>query len=205
MLHPCFISYVHPENAWAKAAIDMAVSALRSALEFDFGRDRPPFIDSDRLNPGDNHARTLAQAICNSACMVILYHPAYRHSAYCQRELAAMHQIEQRRRRIVGGGLDAHRLFIPIVLRGRAEDLPDFVHQDCVWLDYSRQLLTARDISRTEKVRERFFRVVDTISAICRVLDHHEGLRSIDCGQFLLPQLRLDPAPAPSPPFPGRG
>ena len=205
MLHPCFISYVHPENAWAKAAIDMAVAALRSALEIDFGRDRPPFIDIDRLNPGDNHARQLAQAICNSACMVILYHPAYGNSAYCQRELAAMRQIEETRRRIVGGKLDAHRLFIPLVLRGRAEDLPTFVHQDCVWLDYSRQLLTSRDLSGTRPVRERFFQVVDTISAICRVLDHHEGLRSIDCGQFQLPAGGLGSAAAPSQPFPGRG
>ena len=205
MLHPCFISYVHPENAWAKAAIDMAVAALRSALEIDFGRDRPPFIDIDRLNPGDNHARKLAQAICNSACMVILYHPSYCNSAYCQRELAAMRQIEQARRKIVGGKLDAHRLFIPIVLRGRAEDLPHFVHQDCVWLDYSRQLLTSRDISGTRLVRERFFQVVDTIAAICRVLDNHDGLRSIDCGQFLLPADGLEPAVLPGQPFPGRG
>lgn len=206
MLHPCFISYVHPEGDWARAAINLAVNALRSALEVDFGRERPPYIDTDRLNPGANHASQLAQAICNSACMVILYYPAYGYSDYCQRELQAMRQIEQCRRRLLGGKLDAYRMFIPIVLRGRAQDLPDFVHRDCVWLDYSRQLLTSRDISGTTQVRERFFRVVDTISALCRVLDEAQAARGIDCRGFQLPASGATSGPAAPPelPFPGR-
>lgn len=209
MLYPCFISYLHPRDEWTLAVTKQVIGAVRNAL--GFYTKAPLYLDEDRLKASYNHNEILAEAICESACMVILYYPAYRDSDYCQREMLAMRAIEERRLSLLGRHLHGKRMFAPIMIRGTRQQLPDFVRDDCLALDYSRQALTAEDISSQSEVREKLFGLAEAIADVWNLLRDEPTLRAVDCQGTVMPSLLRTTAQsdilagAPVQPFPGRG
>lgn len=208
MEHPCFISYAHPIQPWARSLTEKVLGAVGNALSI-YTRS-PPFVDNERLKPGFSPDEVLASAICKSACMVIIYYPAYLESEYCRRELEAMREIEERRRNALGRKLHGRRMFLPIVLRGKVQDLPSFVCADNVPLDYSKQALSSVDISDQSEVREELFTFAESIVELFNLLKDQKVSSLIDCDSFAVPPPSpIDQPPAASPritvpPFPGR-
>lgn len=208
--YSCFISYLHPRDEWTLTVTKQVIKAVRNAL--GFYTKAPLYLDEERLQPSYNHNELLAEAICESACMVVLYYPAYRDSDYCQRELLAMKAIEDRRRKLLGRQLHGKRMFAPILIRGTRQQLPDFVREGCLALDYSRQALTRQDISDDSEVREQLFGLAEAISETWDLLRREPTLGTLDCKQARMPAL-LPPAErqavfatvAGAMPFPGRG
>ena len=90
-----------------------------------YTRNYEVYFDKDRLIPGYQYDMHLARAICKSACMVILYWPSYLDSDYCQQEITTMLGIEKKRIQLLGNQLSGYRLFVPIVLRGDYNLLPE--------------------------------------------------------------------------------
>ena len=138
--HSCFISYRHPasEGSREQKLIGHVVKAITDHVEM-YTHDCPVYFDKNRLVPGYQYDEKLAEAICRSACMVIVYWPAYLESDYCRKEIAAMLDIEEKRHRLLGKELYGCRLFIPIILRGNFDELPDKVRNKCHYLDYKAQ------------------------------------------------------------------
>jgi len=94
------------------------VEAVKDHIEL-YTHKYEVYIDKPRLVPGYQYDERLAQAICRSACMVVVYWPSYLESDYCLKEIRTMLQIERERRDVLGVGLHGCRLFIPVILRSQ--------------------------------------------------------------------------------------
>ena len=143
--YACFISYSHGEQELVKGFIDQFKAALKAYLEP--WMEEEVYVDVDRLKAGFKYNKALAQAICQSVCMVVVYSPVYERRAYCGREYEAMERLETMRlARLAGPGV-AKGLIIPVVLRGFAQ-LPERIQCSRQALDFSKFTLATKEMSR---------------------------------------------------------
>ncbi len=207
----CFISYRHPavaDNREAKL-IAHVVKAITDHVQM-YTHDHQVYFDDRRLVPGYQYDEKLAEAICRSACMVIVYWPSYLESGYCQQEIRAMLEIEERRRQLLGQTLHGCRLFIPVILRGRYEELPEEVTKGCQYLDYKAQAVKPNfNIGDDEKMSGELYAIAEYIHQLCAKMKTHGDALFSKCQQYGFPGASLRTSgpikPAPPQPFPGRG
>jgi hypothetical protein len=118
--YTCFISYATPKVATAAEALKQFITQLKQSLDIWFGielEEGYQYID-EYLLPGDRLDVALGEAICQSACMIVVFTGIYSKHIYCLRELLAMDQIEKTRKEKLGKGFDRRRgMIIPIILR----------------------------------------------------------------------------------------
>jgi hypothetical protein len=113
--YSCFISY---RRSSAEYARDFHLSLER---ELSLWTPLPIYRDETRLSGGDFYNKELALALCESACMVMIYTPTYfdKINTYCAREYRAMEQLEAQRLNQLGFKKDnQHSLIIPVIYRG---------------------------------------------------------------------------------------
>ncbi len=208
--HSCFISYRHPASKGSREEklIGHVVKAITDHVEI-YTHDHTVYFDDKRLVPGYKYDEKLADAICRSACMVIVYWPAYLESDYCRKEIEAMLDIEKKRRQLLGTELHGCRLFIPIILRGNLDELPEGVRKDCQYLDYKAQA-TKPDFNMgdDDKMSEELYRVARYIKDLCDKMKNASDALFGKCQQYIFPALPPQASegiqPAPPQPFPGR-
>ena len=145
--YACFISYPHGQHTVMKPFIEQLTELLEGFLE--------PYMDEevykdDRLKPGYKYNESLAEALCHSICMIVVYSPVYEDRVYCLREYATMEKIEEDRFKLMGQALPAdHGMIIPIILRG-SDDLPDHIKGNIHFVDFSQFMLEETTINRPE-------------------------------------------------------
>src|SRR5215510_8791933 len=88
--YSCFISYCHGKEDLVRTFIEELKKALKRHL--DAYLDEGVYIDEERLRGGDLYNEKLAEAICQSVCMIVVYMPKYERHPYCLREYAAMEE-----------------------------------------------------------------------------------------------------------------
>lgn len=130
--YACFISYPHPrtegrldqrQHDLITDFIGSFLNGLKFYLKAYLRKDI--YFDEDYLEGGSIVDKDLAQAICESVCMIVVFVPAYSDSNYCKREFLTMERIEKKRGRLLKDNYyKTHRMIIPIILRGDAEELP---------------------------------------------------------------------------------
>jgi hypothetical protein len=165
-IHSCFISYRHPASSGGREEklIRHVFRAIKDHLEV-YTHEYAIYFDEHRLVPGYQYDEKLAQAICQSACMVIVYWPSYLESDYCRKELHTMLSIEKERRSLLASELHGCRLFVPIILRGKFEDLPTEVRDGCQYLDYTAQAtLPDLNIGDDPTMSEQLYRIAEELS-----------------------------------------
>ena len=81
-IHACFISYRHPAAEGSREAklIAHVCKAISDHVQM-YTHKHEVYFDQKRLVPGYQYDECLAEAICRSACMVVVYWPAYLESA----------------------------------------------------------------------------------------------------------------------------
>lgn len=208
--HACFISYRHPFEVNSREAkvIEHVRKAISDHVQMET-HEHKVYFDSQRLVPGYQYDERLAEAICRSACMVIVYWPSYLESPYCQKEMRAMLEIERRRRQLLGDALHGCRLFIPVILRGDYGQLPQEITNNCQYLDYRQQATHPNmNIGDNETMSEQLFSIAAYIKSLCDKMKP-QSQELFDCCknyEFPLasPLMGSDLPPAPTQPFPGR-
>jgi hypothetical protein len=144
--HACFISYCRPQHQLLKGFVGQLKDALDAELESYL--DERVFIDSADVGPGDKHAEVLAQAICESVCMIVVWSPRYDRHPYCLREFEAMRLVEERRRALLGSADAKGRGFImSIIVRG-GDSVPERIKDQDTYVDFSTFTLAMPDIIR---------------------------------------------------------
>ena len=107
------------------------VATMKGRILARLPEARGVFIDTGRLQPGYKYNEMLAQAICQSVCMVVVYSPKYERHEYCVREYEAMVKLEGARRQLLGSAGMGQGFIIPVILRG-SDNIPqrirDHVH-----------------------------------------------------------------------------
>jgi hypothetical protein len=209
--HTCFISYCHGQYDLVKSFIEQLSRAFRIYLERHMDiDDNSMYIDEERLKPGYKYNEALAQAICESLCMIVVYSPRYEHHPYCLREFTAMERIEEKRKALLGPKGNGKGFIIPIILGGEG-DLPPKIKNSIHYYNFSKFTLASTEIRRNKDFIPDIERICLVIHELCRALAPlHQTLEDIDCTSFQLPGKHEIPpwrpggAP-PSPlPFPSR-
>jgi len=199
--HPCFISYAHGNYSLIKGFMDQLVNVLNDYLDPYF-KERL-YLDKEELQVGERFERKLAEAICRSVCMIVVYSPKYDTRNFCLREYRAMEILEQRRLHLLGDRAQGRGLIIPIVLRG---NLPDKIKQNIHYYDFSSFTTATRDIRKNSKYVKAIDEIAEYIYSLKEDLEGLEIDVCGDCESFTLP-----PADSVSPlrtgnlnpPFPG--
>jgi hypothetical protein len=95
-IHACFVSYRHPASVGGREEklIQHVVRAIKDHIEM-ITQKHDVYFDQARLVPGYQYNDRLAQAICRSACMFVIYWPSYSESDYCLKEIRTMLGIEK--------------------------------------------------------------------------------------------------------------
>ena len=180
--YSCFISYKGGDAATEEAR-DFHSSLGRELPKWT---SFPIFRDETRINGGDKLDPTLAHALCESACMVMIYTPSYfdRASTWCAREFMAMEFLESKRLKTIGRRIDTHGLIIPLVYRGW-EYFPDIIKTRHSYnfesSVYGKSYMDSKEYIDAVK------KIAEYISLRCNELDFTNKDLYKDCSKFELP------------------
>lgn len=188
--HACFISYRHPPpTAHHEHFRSRFVSEFRRVLEQYLTVDVRPYDDSElRRQPGIDYPRTLAEALCRSACLVAILVPDYLESGWTVGEWRAMERLEQAR-------LGRTQLIIPVIVRGDPRALQPFIGPR-QYFDFSdvvkwTQLHNVRNLRKIEHIARTIDQHVKRLSALTIECEAFEIDTTIDPGVSLV----ADPDP----------
>ena len=185
--YSCFISFKHGRRRLSKAIVEQLLEALESEIELI--TDHEIFIDWEKIKGGDLYEKVLSNALCQSACMVLVYTPSYfnEKSTFCAREYQAMEILEKYRLRLLNSSTTSkHGLIIPVVFRGE-ERLPNFIRDRRHYYDFQSFSLSSSKISEHPEFSRQ---IKELAKYICDRLDDLSSLSEDvckDCDGFSLP------------------
>jgi len=179
----CFISFRHGQHELTQRFVAELHAGLSAELEIQLGRDVGVFLDETRLQGGDFFNEAIAEQLCESSCLVMIYTPSYFDLAhtYCAREYKAMLGLEAAR--LAKLQLDrTHGLIIPVVFRG-GKHMPKEIRDVRHCHDFAGFLLTNRNLARHPRYAPAIQEMAEYIS------DRHRELATIQngCRDFRLP------------------
>jgi hypothetical protein len=202
--HPCFISYVRGEHDLIQGFLYQLTKALRSSLEPYF--DEGPYFDQE-LQYGEHFDQKLADAICRSVCMIVIYYPKYGAHQYCLREFEAMRSLERDRLSLLGTTRNGRGLIIPILLRGKLDELPEEIRNHIHCCDFSKFTTATGDISKDPEYVARIERIASYIAELRKDFAALNTNICDDCHTFRLPDpdtiTPWQTGGSKPPPFPG--
>lgn len=197
--YPCFVSYCHGYGDEMREFVLQLVKKLNDQLDAFF--DEPLRIDMQRLEPGHRYNEALARDLCESVCLVAVLTPKYFQRPYCRRELEAMRTLERQR----FGSRPPHDrgLIIPVLWRGRRDDIPEPIRGHVQYCDLSAITSARKDIKGSRDFDLKARGIAQYIYDVYVALGGPAG--KDDCGSFQLPtvkqaerwSVKLAPQPLP--------
>jgi hypothetical protein len=182
----CFISFRHGEQELTQRFVSEFHSGISGELETQLGRSAGVFLDEERLTGGDLFNEAIAEHLCTSSCLIVIYTPSYfdLSHTYCAREYKAMVELERRRLALLGQGLDrTHGLIIPVIFRGE-KILPAELREHRQYYDFADFLLTGRKLHKHSRyagaIREMGEYIAERHRALAATVNE-------DCAGFRLP------------------
>lgn len=185
-MHPCFISYCHGQHELTKTFILQLKEALDSSLEpLGVGE---AYFDQERLKPSFDFNEALAQAVCQSVCMIVVYSPKYVMQPYCLREFEGMKLVEQKRKALLGSAWPQERgMIIPIIFRGEVDKLPEDIRACRQYVDFSRFILADTRINKNRKYAREIEKIAEVIAESSSLLGRVNKNLCAICDNFRLP------------------
>jgi hypothetical protein len=147
------------------------------------------FVDRERMRGGTLFNPALANALCKSVCMIVVYTPTYFSWAhtYCAREYRAMEKLEEARLARLKDQLGREAgLIIPVILRGQ-ESLPASIRSQRQWYTFERFSLSTRELARNRQFEERVREIASVIYARKSTLAPLADELTCDCHSFAFP------------------
>jgi hypothetical protein len=123
----CFISYPHN----AGKSVDAFVTRLKEELTDRFAQFVPdPIITDHDFLTGANFNKAIAQTICESACLLVVYMPIYQRKPFCLQEYTAMERLQVERYKALQQDLSAKfGMILPLVYSGEESKIPKWISQ----------------------------------------------------------------------------
>jgi hypothetical protein len=186
--HSCFISYCRVNGELGPKFIGDLVTALENYTGVRI--DQKPFRDT-HMRGGQFIDDSIAEAICRSVCMILVYTPNYPRHEYCRREYAAMKILEAARLPKIqplvrdAAKLSKQGLIIPIVLRGW-ERLPGRIG-GLQSYDFSQYRMNTSSLGRNKAFVPHIESIAETIEDLLLAFESLEDDPCADCGRFTIP------------------
>ena len=180
----CFISYRVGKGALASGIVKDFYEKLPNEVELQ--SEGGIYLSQAELNPGNVLDPTLADELCQSACMIVLFTGAYfstKHP-YCTREYLAMLDLETRRLAKLGVSVSKKNgLIVPVVLRN-LDQMPAEMKKR-MWSDLQEFQEEESGLARPKSYFEEIRKLGSYVAARYRELSAlpDEGL----CNGFQLP------------------
>lgn len=184
----CFISYRNNgQSELTKRLVEGLEQALKEELGMLLEEETGIFLDKVRIEKGDIIDKQIAQELCKSLCLIVLYTPAYlsRDRTYCARELCAMKQLENRRLQMVGAAEKSKGLIIPIAIRGK-EAMPDELKKRA-YHDFEEFDLTHPKLNKHKKYTPKIREIAEYISDRYKCFKNLGVDLCTNCADFELP------------------
>ena len=123
----CFISYPHN----AGKSVDKFVNRLKEELQDRFAPFvSDPIVTDHDFPTGANFNKAIAQKICESACLLVVYMPVYQRKTFCIQEYTAMERLEVERYQKLQQDLSAQfGMILPLVYTGEESKIPKWISQ----------------------------------------------------------------------------
>ena len=185
--YSCFISYRHGQSKLAERIIDDLSTALWNELELL--TNKKIYVDKLRLKGGDFYNDELARALCESACMIMVFTPTYfdRGNPYCAREFKAMEALEALRLSALEDlGGKKIGFIIPIIFRGE-DFLPSEIRDKRQYYNFGEFLLSDVEISKHPRYAKTIQEIAKTVFEIDQVVDALPQDPCKGCDTFSLP------------------
>jgi hypothetical protein len=188
--YSCFISYRRIDVELANVFVDSLERALRNYIT-PYAPNTRVFLDRNEMKGAALFDPTLAQRICESVIMVMVYVPAYfdEEHRWCAREYQAMVELEAVRLAKLPGSARArqHGLIVPVVFRG-ASALPAEIKARRLYADFSKYSLAGKtDISRHRQYAQKIQDIADSFYEIWRDFQALSEDPCSMCNNFDLP------------------
>jgi hypothetical protein len=206
--YSCFLSYRHLSGA---AGYPAFVEDLAEELDgqLKLFTNVGLFRDTNRLRGGDFLVPSLARALCESVCMVMVYVPTYfaPDATYCSREFRAMELLEAKRLKRLGTNTQTHGLIIPIICAGN-RFFPQEIKARRIVHNFERYFLATNRIRKHPKGRTQLNEIAGYIYDRFAEFEALGEEECRDCSTFALPSENdvlpwVQTVRTPKPPFPG--
>jgi hypothetical protein len=165
---------------------------LRNALQSQIGIsiEEDVYLDDEHLKASYGHRKSLARAICESVCMIVVFSPLYQKSDYCLQEFMAMEKIEQKRANKIGQDyVKEYRMIIPIIIKEPpGQDLHPKIKNIKYW-NISKHLLIDFALAKIDECKKMIKEIADVIVEYYFKLQHKHIEDCIDC---TLPEYEFD-------------
>jgi len=207
--YSCFISYRHCKNQLGKRIVNELHDALSGELELV--TDKEVFLDKERLEPGYLYNEVLAEALCRSVCLIVIFTETYfnMNHTYCAREYKAMENLEEERLRLLSDpDSKKYGLIIPIVFRSE-NCLPQEIKNRRQYEKFDSFLLSDDEMGKHPLFAPKIREIAEYIADRCRSFESLSEDPCINCSGFILPtdddiQEFLKNVTQYRQPFPGR-
>lgn len=182
--YSCFISFPHGQKNVLVPIVKNFVEGLEN--EIYQLTNKEVWIDQNFLEGGNWLDQTIGPAMCKSACMIIIFTPLYldKDHVYCARELKAMHELEERRLKLLEDR--SHGLIIPIILSGQ-KYFPRALSESRIYYNFT----DIESNNPRHKIQKKYAKELKKIAAYiydrCRALERVTGALSHDCNGYCLP------------------
>lgn len=125
--YACFISYPHN----AGKSVDAFVTRLKEELTDRLAQFVQGGIKTDHdFKTGANFNKAIAQTICESACLLVVYMPVYQRKRFCLQEYTAMERLEIERYQALQQDLSAQfGMILPLVYTGDESKIPKWISE----------------------------------------------------------------------------
>ena len=177
--YPCFISFRHYKGENADSFIKQFVECLNGFLDPLCGES---FIDYLRMQPGYDLNPSIASALCQSACMVVIWTPRYfdEEHPWCAKEYKAMLALEKQRLEYLPIDQRMQRLIIPVIFSGK-NSYPASLRDGIIYYDFSDFMLYEKRMSRNRKFADKIRELANYIFERLQTLKNINQGSWFDC------------------------
>ncbi len=182
----CFISYPHN----AGKSVEKFVTRLKVELQDRFAQfvTDPIVTDHDNFTGVDFH-KAIAEKICQSACLLVVYMPVYQRKTFCLREYTAMERIQKTRFEELKNDLSGRfGMILPLVYTGDEAKIPKWVSGKINYKNISEFTISGPEgVFDQPDFKQWLVTIANMVDSLYNTFQEAGASPCKSCGQYALP------------------
>jgi hypothetical protein len=182
----CFISYPHN----AGKSVDTFVGRLKEELQDRFAQFvTDPIVTDHDFQTGANFNKAIAQKICESACLLVVYMPVYQRKPFCLQEYTAMELLQAERYNALQQDLSAqYGMILPLVYTGEESKIPEWISKHINYKNISKFTIADPEaVFDQHDFREWLVKIANMVDSLYNAFQASPTDPCQTCGTYALP------------------